>query len=114
MSEFATINRHAVILVPTEACLEWVRSCLGNDTALGEAEREPTVYLIPEGKSDPETYIRRHYKAMFEEELNSWYTDPDRWPNDRTFKTFAKFFTVHLSRMVFDLGKGMIIREENG
>ena len=48
---------------------------------------------------------------MFEEELNSWYTDPDMWPKDLSFKTFKKFFTVHVSTMVFDLGKGMIIKD---
>jgi hypothetical protein len=104
MSEFPTINRHAVILVPTEECLEWVRSCAGDDMPLADVEREPTVYLIPEGKAAPEAYLRRHFKAIFEEELNSWYTDPDMWPKDRSFKTFKKFFAVQVSTMVFDLG----------
>ena len=112
MSEFPTINRYAVILLPTEACLEWVKSCPGDDTALAEVEREPTVYLIPEGKAAPETYIRRHFKAIFEEELNSWYTDSDMWPKERSFKTFRKFFTIQVSTMVFDLGMGMIVKED--
>jgi hypothetical protein len=113
VTQFPTINRHAVILVPTQACLEWVRSCPGDDKPLGEVEREPTVYLIPESDADPETYIRRHFKAMFEEELNSWYTDPELWPKDRSYKTFKKFFMVQVSTMVFDLGKGMIVRDED-
>ena len=81
--------------------------------ALAEVEREPTVYLIPEGKAKPESYIRRHYKAMFDEELNSWYTDPEMWPKDRSLKTFKKFFTVQVATMVYDLGKGMIVPEED-
>ena len=115
MSEPATINRFAVMLLPTEACLDWVKSCPDGDshTTLDELQREPTVYLIPEGKAKPESYIRRHYKAMFQEELNSWYTDRELWPRDLSLKMFKKFFTIYVSSMVFDLGKGIILREED-
>ena len=115
MSEFPTINRYAVLLVPNDECVAWVNSFPNDDklTNLEDAQKEPTVYLIPDGMADPETYVRRHYKAMFEEELNSWYTDPDMWPKDRSFKTFKNFFTVQVSTMVFDLSKGMIVKEED-
>jgi hypothetical protein len=86
-----------------------MNSCPGDPTTLAKVQKEPTVYLIPEGDAEPEGYVRRHFKAIFEEELNSWYTDPDLWPKDRSFKTFKKFFSVQVSTMVFDLGKGMII-----
>ncbi len=112
MTEFPTINRHAVILVPTDACLDWVKSCPGfiDDSPLGEAEREPTIYLVPE---DPvEDYVRRHYKPIFEEELNSWHTDPSMWPKDLSFETFKSFFTIQATTMVYDLGKGQIKRED--
>ena len=114
MSELPTINRSAVILLPTEACLEWVKSCpdFVSDAPLGEAGREPTVYLIPEAKMAPDDYIRRHYKPMFEEELNSWYTDPRMWPKDRSLKTFRKFFTILVTTMVYDLGKGRIDKDD--
>ena len=44
MTEFPTINRFAVTLVPTEACLDWVRSCPDgdNNTTMDEMRREPT------------------------------------------------------------------------
>jgi hypothetical protein len=113
MPDLATINRFAVTLIPTEACLEWINSC-PNDraTTIAEVQREPTVYLIPQGRAKPESYIRRHYRAMFEEELNSWYTDPEMWPKDLSFKTFTKFFTIHVSSMVFDLGSAAIVKED--
>ena len=114
MPDFPTINRFAVILLPTEACLKWINSCSNdNPVTLADAQKEPAGYLIPEGKAEPETYICRHFKAMFEEELNSWYTDPDLWPKDRSFKTFKKFFTTYVSTEVFDLGKGMIVKEKD-
>ena len=79
---------------------------------LREVQREPTVYLIPQDRTEPKTYIRRHFKAIFEEELNAWYTDPDMWPKERSFNTFKKFFTVQIGTMVFDLGGGQIIKED--
>ena len=106
MTRLPTINRFAVILLPTEACLDWIRSCTGGDAnlTLDELRREPTVYLIPEGKAEPKSYVRRHFKAMFEAELGSWYTDPTSWPKALSLKNFKKFFEVHVSSMVFDLG----------
>ena len=50
---------------------------------------------------------------MFVEELNSWYTDSASWPKDLLFKTFRKFFTIQVSSIVFDLGSGQIVREED-
>jgi hypothetical protein len=103
-----------VVLLPTEACLEWVKSCPDyvGDLPLKEMQREPTVYLIPDAKDAPDDYIRRHYKPMFEEELHSWYTDPEMWPKDRSFKTFKKFFTILVTTMVYDLGEGQIERDD--
>ena len=50
MSEFPTINRYAVTLLPTKAFLDWAGACPGGNArmSLGEIQREPTVYLIPE------------------------------------------------------------------
>lgn len=66
-----TINRFAIILLPMQACMDWIRSCPDGDSCptLDELRREPTVHLIPEGKAEPESYVRHHYKAMFESEL---------------------------------------------
>ena len=116
MSEFPTINRYAVTLLPTEAFLDWVRSCPDNNPrmTLGEMQREPTVYLIPEAtKAPPEDYVPRHFKAMFHEELNSWYADPEFWPKDLSFKSFKKFFEINISTVVYDLGKGAIEKDED-
>ena len=116
MSEFPTINRYAVTLLPTEAFLDWAGSCPGGNArmTLGEMQREPTVYLIPEATKTPaEDYVRRHYKAMFEEELTSWYADPELWPKDLSFKCFKKFFAINISTVVYDLGKGPIEKDED-
>lgn len=40
-----TINRFAIILLPMQACMDWIRSCPGGDSCptLDELRREPTV-----------------------------------------------------------------------
>jgi hypothetical protein len=115
MPDLPTINRFAVILIPTEECLAWINSCPTDDrpSTLAKVQKEPTVYLIPEGKAEPDSYIRRHFKAMFELELNSWYSAPELWPKDLSINMFKKFFTIHVSTVVFDLGNGMIVTEED-
>jgi hypothetical protein len=112
MTEPSTINRIAVVLVPTEACLDWINSCDNDKMTLDEIQQEPTVFLLPEGRGEPKSQVRRHFKAMFTEELNSWNTDSSIWPEDLSYKTFKRFFTIQVSSMVFDLGLGQIIRKE--
>jgi len=50
---------------------------------------------------------------MFEEELNSWHTDLDMWPKDRSFEIFKSFFTIRVTTMVYDLGKKPIEKDED-
>ena len=111
MTEPSTINRIAVILIPTEACLDWINSCDDDKMTLDEIQEEPTVFLLPQGRGESDSQVRRHFKAMFQEELYSWYTDPELWPKDLSFKTFKKFFTIHVSTVVFDLGTGQIQKD---
>jgi len=114
MTEPATINRFAVVLIPTEAYLEWHKSCPDGDpnTTLADVQDEPTVYLIPESNADLDSHLRRYYKTIFTEELGSWCTDPSLWPKDLSFATFKEFYTIHLSEMVSDLGSGRIVKDD--
>jgi hypothetical protein len=115
MTELSTINRFAILLIPTEVCLDWINSSPNDGTSmtLDQVQKEPTVFLIPEGKGEPESSLRRHYKTMFAEELHSWYTDPELWPKDLSFKNFKRFYTIHVSSMVFDLGTGHIVKDDD-
>ncbi|MFH1934237.1 MAG: hypothetical protein ABIN18_22015 [Pseudomonadota bacterium] len=46
---------------------------------------------------------RKYFEQIFEEELNSWWLDPDDWPSQRDLKTFKKRFDVEFFPVVFDL-----------
>ncbi len=72
MTDLPTINRIAVVLMPTQACLDWINSCPSDKPmTLAEIQEEPTVYLLPQSRGKSEQSVRRHFKAMFEEELYS-------------------------------------------
>ena len=104
------VNRAAVVLEPAQAYLEWAKDCPEAipDITLRELGEEGTVYLIPESNDDPDRWLRRNFVAMFEYELEAWYTDRAVWPKDRSFKAFKKFFNVRFCSIVMDLGKGSI------
>ena len=61
------------------------------EIGLGDLQREPSVYLLPEC-DDKET--REHLKAMcgrsFEGRLNDWYRMPSTWPVQRDLKAFDR------------------------
>ncbi len=112
MTECSSINRIAVTLIPTQACVDWINSHDDDKMTLDEIRKDPTVFLLPQGRGDPESQVRRRFRAMFADELNSWYTDETMWPKNLSFTTFKKFFTIHVSSTVLDLGTGEIIKDE--
>jgi hypothetical protein len=47
MDEPSTTSRIAVMLTPTEACLDWINSCDDDKMTLDELQREPTMAHAP-------------------------------------------------------------------
>ena len=47
-------------------------------------------------------------------DLDRKNTEPTMWPKDLSFKMFQKFLTIQVSSMVFDMGKGIIVKEDAG
>ena len=108
-----TINRNVLMVEPTEVFLEWAKKNPDTDLELtmDELLADCTAYLIPEQEADPEAWLRRNFKTIFEIELDGWCTDPSLWPKVRSFKAFKKFFCVRFCSTVIDLAKGAIARE---
>lgn len=107
-----TINRFAVILRPTEAYLDWTRSCPDPDSAttLESLCEESTAYLIPDKSRGPNEYLKKHYKQLFIAELAAWCLDETYWPKDLSFDAFHRFFEAQVASCVFDLGNERIVR----
>jgi hypothetical protein len=62
---------------------------------------------------DRDVIVRPYFKAIFDEELNSWYRRESAWPARRTYETFLKWFEVEVHSMVLDLEGSRLIRTES-
>jgi len=113
MSEPALVNRTAVVLLPGEKFLAWVKTCPDADASvtLEEVQREPVVYLFPED-DNLDDHLRRHGPRLLADELAAWCPAEQFWPNDRSFRTFRDFFDVKVASMVFDMGEGDVVGED--
>lgn len=106
-----TINRTAITIIPKQPYIEWANSF---DDAETYDTPHATTILIPDkyDEFNYETYLKKIYKIIFEEELESWMTDPDDWPKKREYKIFKKWFDVICSDMTWDYGVGDIEHDE--
>ena len=63
------------------------------------------MYLIPayEENEKYEKFLKKHCIDIFEHELGGWYTDPEMWPKDRSWKVFQEWFDYEIQTMVYDM-----------
>ncbi|MBL8821964.1 MAG: hypothetical protein JNJ77_05195 [Planctomycetia bacterium] len=82
----------------------WARS-VEEDTSIEESEHTPTVYLAEneDGQTVGVELIKKHYKRIFVEELESWWTEKSKWPKVRTWEMFQAWFKVTIADLVLDL-----------
>ena len=104
MKEFMTINRMAVVVKLNQVFYDWANRVDPDNPVREGVIREGTVYLIPEFDdiSQAEKYIQKNYRDIFNNELNSWYTDESLWPRSRTYTMFREWITLEICEMIFD------------
>ena len=109
-----TINRAVLIVKPKNPYLNWVNGLNQSETPVtyDELITEQSVFLIPAvDEGELELNMRRHFKTIFENELEGWSMDHEAWPKKLTFKLFNEWFQLEWGSEVFDLGRGDIERE---
>lgn len=114
------INRAAVILRYREPAARWVNEADPNadtaDVTLGVVNNEATVYLVSDEDADGpdalDSWIELNYQQLFESELDSWYTDPELWPQDRTLELFRAWFEIDCHTTIVDTVGGEIYEDE--
>lgn len=103
----SAINRNAIVVTPQQPFLDWLHKIDSDnaDLTLDEIRQEPTVYVLPEcfDKEEAAARLGQASKAIFEEELNSWYTDPAMWPAKRDQGTFSRWFQWSYQSVILDL-----------
>jgi hypothetical protein len=66
---------------------------------------ESKTYLINELFNNAGDVIKKHYKKIFETELEGMCMDENEWPAKLTFKLFNEWFSYEISDWVMDLSK---------
>jgi len=111
----SSINRFAVLLEPGEPYLTWAKVYPDPDPELTMEKLRlegGSIYLIPDTCDNPENWLKRNFKALFEEELNAWCSAEHLWPARRTYKSFRSFFNISFHSMLFDTLKSPIEKDE--
>jgi hypothetical protein len=100
------VDRVAIIVRAKEPFLAWARAVDQDSTIDGLSPEELTTVFLVGGSSAyrPEKVLRRHFIAIFEEQLRSWRRFPKDWPSDRSFGTFRRWFDASVIDLIFDLG----------
>jgi len=110
------INRAVLTLRYEQPFVDWINAAdpnPGHALTLADANEDSTAYLVRvEDEADFEEWLELNGVALFEEELNSWYTDPDLWPGDRSAALLKKWCTLELHTLVRDTGGPPIVDDE--
>lgn len=111
---FPDINRAAVIIKLKKPFIDWLVYTgkeydgpgheLKPENVQAEGFDSKHVYLIPayDETEEYEKFVRKHCTEIFEHELAGWYTDPEMWLKDRSWKVFREWFDYEIQTMVFD------------
>lgn len=114
------LNRAAVILKYREPAVRWINDAdpysENPGISIESLKEERTVYLISEehehGRNGARRWVKANFKALFEAELESWYTDPTLWPKGRTMKLFDEWFEVEYHSVIVDTVGGELHDDE--
>jgi hypothetical protein len=79
------VKRAAITVTPKQPYLDWANAIDEGGVKIGEDfEPEKNVYLIGDVSDvipfDRDVIVRPYFKAIFEEELNSWHRREREWP----------------------------------
>ena len=101
------INRSAVVVKPAQPFLDWLHRVdpTSGHLSLDDLRREPTIYLLPEWKTDEEARdnLAEVSDEIFEERLDGWYRAPPVWPDDRDLEALLRWFDCSFHSMVIDV-----------
>jgi hypothetical protein len=97
------VNRSAITLTYKKPFIDWHNKLFPEmpyeENMLGESK----TYLINQIFNNAEQVLKKHYKEIFEIELDGICMDESEWPQNRTYKMFHEWFSIEISDWVTDL-----------
>ncbi len=111
-----SVDRLVAIIKPRQPFLEWLESLPDWDLkmTLEKLRDDCIALLIPEFGNNKEAkgHIEAGYQVVFDMQLNSWYTDPTMWPEERSLDVFRQWFDIEIHSIVIDTLSRIIKKEE--
>jgi len=105
------LSRSAITLTHRKPFIEWNNKLfpdlLMHENLLGESK----TYLINEFFDNAGDVIKKHYKEIFEIELEGICIDENEWPEKRNLKLFNEWFSYEISDWVMDLSNKNMFSE---
>lgn len=107
-----SINRTAITIISKQPYTDWINSF---DGTVGNEDPQATTILIPDeyDEIDYEIYLKKNFKTIFEDQLESWTANLDEWPKKRDYQMFKKWFDVLCSDIIWDYVDGDIEHDED-
>jgi hypothetical protein len=102
------LHRSAITINYKKPFVEWHNKLFSetpmNEIMLGDSK----TYLIDNIFENADYVIKKHFKVIFETELEGICTDESVWPEKLSFKMFNEWFSYEISDWVMDLSKKSI------
>ena len=119
MGGVRVVNRQAVVVAAKQPFVDWINRVekqSGNEATfdLARVNCECNTYLVQEFDmlDDTREYFETFKPAIFEAELNGWFTDPVLWPRDRSNEVFDRWLEVDVYSVVVDLERGRLKKRD--
>lgn len=110
------LNRSALILRYKQPFIDWINGVDPSQSDVvtsADLEQERTVYLVEvEDQKELEAWLERNHRALFEEELFGWYTDPALWPSERSLELLREWCFFELHSLVIDTGSSPLEEDD--
>lgn len=110
------MNRGAVVVVPEQPVLDWLRRVdpTSAELMLADLGQDPSIYLLPECDSDrnKENRLKEVCEQIFEDQLHGWYRAEEFWPVDRSFRIFRQWFDYQFHSVLIDLTNEPFLTED--
>ena len=105
------INRSLITVKPTGNYIEWAMQveppALGEkESFLEEVNRTGNAYLIEDTDTpdvmEARALLARRWRAIADEEFQSWWTDKTEWPELNSLEDFERYFMWPHHEIVLD------------
>ncbi len=111
-----TVNRTALVILVKMPMLEWINSCAYEEShklTLSQVNDEAHTYLVDgiDDSTDLKKIMKKHFKTIFENEMEAWITDESMWIENISIDLFFEFFEVYASSIVHDLSSEPLLLE---